>query len=385
MNGVERLFKYRGLNSLGALKSAIVESSPDIVVPCDDGVVFQLHGLYSGYPGLRNLIEKSLGAPEMYSTIQSRGALLATAAELGIRTPVTDTLSSEAYLEKWRMEDVTVLKADGTWGGSGVEIAHSHSEAVEAYRHLSRPKGLRVAWKRLFVNHDALALWFWRNRKEPSVTIQQFIPGHPANTMFVARDGEVLASVTVEAVASQGATGAATVARLIRNPEISQAARLLARKLRLNGFHGIDFVIEHETGAAYLIEMNPRTTQLGHLRLPGQGDLAGVFTAALTGNCICPPPASDCITADTIAFFPQAFSWNPRSPYLRHGYHDVPWEEPALVRELLQQPWPYRQPIARVYHYLRPLKKEYELHFGPSSQLEPEQDLASEGALVERR
>lgn len=382
MSGVERLFKYRRLDSLGALRSAIVDSCPDVVVPCDDGVVFQLHSLHARFPGLRGLIESSLGAPEMYPTIQSRGALLQTAAELGIRTPVTETLASEADLEKWRMEVATVLKADGTWGGSGVEIAHSYGDAVEAYRQLSRPKGAGFAWKRLLVNHDPLALWFRQNRKAPSVTIQQFIAGRPANTMFVARHGEVLASVTVEVISSQGATGAATVVRFIQNEEISQAARLLARRLMLSGFHGLDFVVEHGTGAAFLIEMNPRCTQPGHLRVQPQGDLAGVFTAALKG--ISAPPTNDGIASDTIAFFPQAFSWNPRSPYLRVGYHDVPWEEPALVRELLQEPWPYRQPLARAYHSLRPLRKDSEVQFDTALSTETTQTVPEE-AFADRR
>lgn len=218
-----------------------------------------------------------------------------------------------------------------------------------------------MAWKRFLINRDPFALWAWRRPEAPHVTVQQFIPGRPANTMFVCWQGEVLSTVTVEVVCAQGATGAANVVRLIQNEEIAEAARLVARRFMLNGFHGLDFVLEKGTGIPYLIELNPRCTQLGHLRLPFQGDLAGAFSAKLKGEDL--PPEDDPIGGDTVAFFPQAFSWNPRSPYLRHGYHDVPWEEPDLLRELLREPWPDRQLLARIYHRFRPPKQPAEVQF----------------------
>ncbi len=357
VSGVESLYPYRGQ----ALKKAIGASRPDIIVPCDDGVVWQLHGLHGSDPELRPLIEYSLGPPEMYPTIRSRGGVLQAAAELGVRIPATETLESEEAIGNWCNGTEGVLKRDGTWGGTGVEIASSTGDAIAAFQKLSRPMGAGVAWKRFLINRDPFALWAWRTPEEPHVTVQQFIPGRPANTMFACWQGEVLSIVTVEVVCAQGATGAATVVRLIQNEEIAEAARLVARRFMLNGFHGLDFVLEKGTGTPYLIELNPRCTQLGHLRLPSQGDLAGVFIAKLKGED--PPPEDDPITGDTVAFFPQAFSWNPRSPYLRHGYHDVPWEEPDLLRELLREPWPDRQLPARIYHYFRPPKQPVEVQF----------------------
>jgi len=223
--------------------------------------------------------------------------------------------------------------------------------------------GASVAWKRWLINRDPLALWSWRRRETPSVTIQQYIPGRPANTMFACWQGKILAIVTVEVITAQGATGAATVVHLIQNEEITRAATLLAEKFQLTGFHGLDFVLENKTGAAYLIELNPRSTQLGHLLLPGQGNLAGAIAARLLQKNITEPKSEDAIQGNTVAFFPQAFNWNPRSPFLRTGYHDVPWEEPALLRELLRPSWPERQLLHRIYHAIRPLKKLEEVKF----------------------
>jgi hypothetical protein len=81
-----------------------------------------------------------------------------------------------------------------------------------------------VAWKRCIVNRDPVALWSWRRRGVPSVTMQEFIQGRPANTMIACWQGEVLGIVSSEVLTSQGATGAALVVRLIQNREIEESA-----------------------------------------------------------------------------------------------------------------------------------------------------------------
>jgi hypothetical protein len=358
VSGIDDVYLYGSIDSIGSLKTAILQSKPDIIVPCDDGVVWQLHALHANSPELREMIEDSLGPAEMYETISSRGDLLNTAAALGIRIPLTTELRSKDDVSKWTLPS-GVLKLDGSWGGTGVEIADSPSAIAEAYEKLSRPKGAGFSWKRFLVNRDPLALWSWRNAGKPRITIQQFIPGRPANAMFACWKGEVIALVAVEVLNSQGATGSATVVQIIQHKEIMEAACKLAKRLSLNGFHGLDFILEKDTNDAYLIELNPRCTQLGHLRLAVQGDLAGAFTCRFREEE--PSSPQDPIKGDKIAFFPQAFLLNPKNPYLASGHHDVPWEEPALLRELLQGPWPDRQWPARVYHFFRPPKRPEDL------------------------
>ena len=85
------------------------------------------------------------------------------------------------------------------------------------------------------------------------------------------------------------------------------------------------------------------------------------MSAKLTSRVTREP--QDCIEGDTVAFFPQTFNWNPKSAYLKRGYHDVPWEEPALVRELLRDSWPERQWLTRIYHHFRPMRQHEEVKF----------------------
>jgi predicted ATP-grasp superfamily ATP-dependent carboligase len=347
---------YNALGSLRSLKAAILAEDPSLIIPCDDGVVWQLHELHANEPKLRPLIERSLGSPEAYPAIQKRGEILRVAGELGIRVPLTETVKSIEDLKGWCLDAPAVLKLDGTWGGEGVAIVHSQAEAIRGFRSTFGAAKIGVAWKRFLINRHPVALWFTRKRKSKSVTIQEFIPGRPATTMFACWDGEVLASITVEVLASQGATGSAIVVRLLKHDEIERAARLLARQFKLSGFHGLDFILEEGTGSAYMIELNPRATQLGHLSFYSHDDLAGVMAAKL-GEAIAYPVASQVrCQKDTVAFFPQAFKANPKSAYLTQAYHDVPWEEPALVRELLRDSWPDRQFLNRIFRNFRARK-----------------------------
>jgi predicted ATP-grasp superfamily ATP-dependent carboligase len=376
--GIAAFHRYRGLSSLRSLRQAIRAEQPDLIVPCNDGVVDQLHALHTQYPELRPLIERSLGQPEAYPVAASRARLLALAVELGIRVPLTQSVASEAELSAWNGQSA-VLKTDGSAGGEGVAIVHGQEQMADAYRRLSKPISAAMALKRFIVNRNPLVLWSWwkgRGRSGPQVVVQAFIEGRPANTMIACWQGKVLAAVTVEVLCSQGATGAATVVRVIWNDEIENASRRLAERLELNGFYGLDFMLEADHGdaaAAYLIEMNPRCTQLGHLQIADRGDLVAALLKASNErqeaqNQAQPDHAihGNPITGDTIAFFPQACLWNPHSPYLK-GYHDVPWEAPALLRELLLEEWPYRQWPARLYHRFSPPNRKLEMQFEPEA------------------
>jgi hypothetical protein len=94
-------------------------------------------------------------------------------------------------------------------------------------------------------------------------------------------------------------------------------------------------MLEKETGNAYLIEINARATQIGHLALGPGRDLPAALYAAVTGNMV--QPAPKLTEKDTIALFPQEWLRNPKSPFLESGYHDVPWEEPELVRTCIRK------------------------------------------------
>ena len=352
VHGIHQIHNLNELISRRSLEKALQQVGPDLVIPCDDRSVAQLHELHGLRPRLRPLIERSLGEPHGFEVVESRGKLLKTAQELDIRVARTRVVTSAAQTADCYAcgTPTALLKMDGSSGGEGVQFVRSAPEAAAAFRRMKSATGIAVAIKRLIINRDPLALWSWRRRRHIDTTLQEFIPGTPANIMVACWQGEILAELSVQVLASQGPTGASLVVQVIDNPQLSSAAALLARRLRMSGFFGLDFILEQGTGAAYLIEMNPRCTQLGHLQRP-DGDLAGALCAALLARER--PRAKTPILENKIAFFPQALLWGARPASLGRIHHDVPWEQRRLVKALIQEPWPERQWRARLYHLFR--------------------------------
>lgn len=355
VGGLERVDTYAAGRSLASLRRGLQRASFDLIVPCDDGVVAQLHALHQQDSSLRGLIECSLGDPSHYALLRSRFRFLALARELGIDVPLTVRVGNpdEAATALAAVPDV-VMKVDGLSGGNGVRVCRSVGERVAAWQELSTPCTPMTACKRLLIDRNALALW-QRSHRRPDVTLQPFIPGRPANSMMACRQGRVLGIVSVEVLAAESSTGAATVVRRIHEPALAEIAERLAARLGLAGFFGLDYIIETDGGRPVLIEINPRSTQLGHLDFEDQGSLVGLLMARLRGGVSTPKP----IGSDrSIAFFPQALLTGALSgASVDVCHHDVPWSEPQLMRELLLPPWPQRRWAARLYHRLRPLRR----------------------------
>jgi carbamoylphosphate synthase large subunit len=362
---VRTRFPYGAIDPIGSLAKAIASADPDIIVPCDDRAVGHLHELHAsaageGASGAKNcaLIERSLGAPASYAIVASRFKLLTCAREEGIRTPDTSLVTNpEDLIQGHRGIALPwVLKTDGSWGGHGVRIVYNREQADRFFAVVAPSLATVRFLKRLIVNRDPYWFRTWRQQTKPAVIAQSHIAGRPANCAVACWKGELLAGLAVEVMAAQGATGSATVVRAVENPEMILAAKRLARRLNLSGFFGLDFMIEDGSRDVYLIEMNPRCTPLSHLSLGPGRDLIAALTAQITGAPLRESPA---VTQnDEIAYFPQAWRWNPSSEFLKTSFCDVPWEEPDLVQELLKMPWPDRSILARLSNHLRRLRFE---------------------------
>jgi hypothetical protein len=184
--------------------------------------------------------------------------------------------------------------------------------------------------KRAVMDQDINLVLPWLQRRRPVVNIQKMVIGHDATMAVACWRGRVVAALSFDVVHVWEARGPASVLRLKENPEMEQAAARMVERLGLSGLYGFDFMIEDETNAAYLIEMNPRATQSCHLTLGPGRDIPAALWSAVTGN---PLPETPSITSkETIALFPQEWQRNPVSPFLVTAYHDVPWTEPELVR-----------------------------------------------------
>ncbi|MCR4346437.1 MAG: ATP-grasp domain-containing protein [Sulfuricaulis sp.] len=361
VRAIQRIYPYSVLKPLVSLRAAIESSAPDLVVPCDDDAAAHLHQLYerAGETGfsanaLRVLIARSLGAPEACALATARGKLMALAAEERVRIPETTVVVTPSELTAWLAQHgfPAVIKLDSTWGGQGVSIVRDHEEAEHAFGIMTSRPSMVNGVARMLLERDPTFLL--NSLKEPrrTITLQDFIPGSPANRAVACWQGQVLAGISVEAIRTQHPTGPATVVRVIENPEMSEAVKRLVRRLGISGLWGVDFILEALTGAAYLIEVNPRATPICHLPLGAGHNLPAALYTQLTGTPPLAPPAMT--DHDVIAMFPGEWHRDPASSYLRTAYHDVPWCEPGLIQDCLDRPWSERGLIARLRARMRP-------------------------------
>jgi hypothetical protein len=340
LSGVRKVYLYRSLTAQRSFADAIRATNPDLIVPGDDLATRHLHQMYEcelrrGPSGraICELIARSLGSPASFPVVYARTAFIELAREAKVRAPQTEEIASLSGLKQWtvRVGFPTVLKANGTSGGEGVRVVHNFEEAERAFRALQAPPLFLRALKRAVVNRDKTLLWPSLLRQRSVVNAQEYVPGREATSAIACWRGEVLASLHFEVVHKRDAAGPSSVLRLIENAEMSATTETMIKRLNLSGLHGFDFMLEAHTGNAYLIEINPRATQVGHLTLGAGRDLPAAMYAVLSGAPI--RPAQKLTENDTIALFPQEWTRDPMSPFLKSAYHDVPWEEPGLLRD----------------------------------------------------
>jgi hypothetical protein len=340
-------FAQSAFAPLPALARAIEASGADVIVPGDDRAVAHLHRLHrAGTDAERRLIEASLGDPAHYPTTSSRVAVLRAAREAGLAVPLDAPIGRLADIRAWAasVRAPWVMKMDGAWSGAGVRIVDDLHQAERTWRQLRRGTRLHVALKRCLVNRDPFWLADRAQGRVRAVSVQAYVPGRPGNLALFCRQGEVLAAAVCDVEASWGPTGPSTIVRIVDRPALVSAAGRLARDLGLNGFIGIDYVIE-PGGRLVMIELNPRATSLCNLPLGPGRDLVAAAASCWTGRPVAAPAAP---STDLVAHFPLCQHWSADDPRLPACYQDIPVEQPALVEAMLAPAWPERSLPARL-------------------------------------
>jgi hypothetical protein len=341
IRSLKQIYTYKPLARIRSLREALIGCVPDLIVPCDDRAVVLLHRLYwqtdpsSTGLKIRAVIKRSLGRPDAYRIVSTRSALPGIATLVGIRIPATELVSDLASVKRWFAEHTgaVVLKSDHSWGGWGVRIAQSLDQVERAFRSITGWRRFALAVKLLCRGRDPE--WFLQlvRGHRPALTVQRFIRGRPANCSVACWNGEVLAGIAVEALVTKGITDSATVVRVIDNHEMMDMAASLVRHVGATGIFGFDFILEEGTGLAFLLEINPRATQISHLAVDTACSLPAAICAKMLGKPIGSSPTMP--EQLTVAFFPQELRRDPTGSFLEGAYHDVPSEEPALVAAFL--------------------------------------------------
>lgn len=342
---VERLGRTRS-EALRTIRHTVERHSPDLLVPADEPAIDLLRVLYEralrgrgAKPDrMAKLIEASLGAPSSFVFARKKSLFVSLARDEGLSVPrteiVRDLRQLAACMATARFP--LVIKRDETSGGEGVRIVANEAEARRTFLDLRARSGRVFALRQVVRKLDLAYLQHFR-RARPTITVQDYIEGRPANRAVVCDRGQVLAGLSVEVLQSSQSTGPATVVRVIDSPEMASAAAHIVRRLGLSGFVGFDFMLETASGRAYLIEMNQRPTQICHLALNASSDMIGALARGLSAAVR--HRATPNISSRTVALFPQESWRDPASGFLESAHHDVPWQEPEFIAA-------YRQPVA---------------------------------------
>jgi hypothetical protein len=332
---------YGHLRPQSSLLRSILRIGPSLVVPGDERVIAEMVSLCNRRlarfgPGddVVRILRASLGKVDSYGVLMQRARFIAEAGALGIRVPATREIPSAQALAELAKEIPfpVVIKLDGTSGGSGTVVVRDAKDALVKFQMLrSLRRRMEKKLGSALRGEGSVVAGFgeWRT---PVLNLQAHVQGRSVTTAFACWEGRLIGAIHAEVVQEAWANGPATVIRLISDPEMEANAELIASRFGLSGLHGLDYMRD-SSGRLWLIEINPRLTQIAHLALGPGRDLAAALLACATGQPVAPRPVK--IDSDLVALFPQEWLRDRNSDYLRTAYHNVPSNNPDFVRAVL--------------------------------------------------
>jgi hypothetical protein len=308
-----RLHLYSSLAPMDCLNQAIAAAKPDLVVPCDD-------------------LAARLVAQARDEPLPGRLEFLSRAAKAGAPIAATQEIRQaedlESAIEKLGLP--LVLKLDHSWGGEGVLIAASRQEAMAGFRRFGRQSRLRDLLRVLRGRGTHFLTQALYPVSSP-ISGQSFVTGTAATSSLACWRGKVVASHHFDVRVSTTPTSPASVIAISDCPQMAAAAETVARTFNLSGLFGLDYIRDGR-GQVHLLEMNRRATPTMHLAL--EQDLAASLLRSAGLSASFRPAVTD---KKHIALFPREWLRDPASPWLTRAYHDVPWDDPEVMRACVQE------------------------------------------------
>ncbi|HEY0837487.1 MAG TPA: ATP-grasp domain-containing protein [Azospirillum sp.] len=299
------------------------------VVPGDEPTIRLLHGFLQRPPADADDTDRavladlaaSLGDPDMHDAVSRKSYLCALSDNAARRFPPQAAVdhTTNVFALADRIGYPLVLKKDFSAGGTGVfEIGSV--EALEDF----------VARSNAFLRHGRRDA---RPHAGQTGVVQRLLSGRSASVSLVAMRGRVVAAFAYAKVAGGPARmGGTSVAGALQRPDLIEAARDLTAHFGFTGFAGVDFLLDNQTDEAYVLEFNARPTLTSHLGHLFGADLCAALAAALSNR---PPPAPG-KALPLVSLFPSEWQRDPASRYLAEAHHDVPWDDPALLKALFE-------------------------------------------------
>lgn len=314
-----RIHAWDAWMPIASLRGVLRGGRFGLIVPCDDlaaGMIARETG--ATVPGRAEFLVRARGA--------GAPALEALALE--------DDIALEHALARFGLP--LVLKSDDSWGGEGVAVCATRDEARAAFQRLKHRSRLRDMARAL----RGRGRHFLTRALHPTsarLTAQRFAQGVPATSSIACWQGEVVGALHFDVLLTTTATSPASVLRQSDCPQMQASARTVAKLFNLSGLFGLDYVRD-AAGRVHLLEMNARATPTMHLAL-GHDLPAALMTAARLPARPRPPVTDKA----EIALFPREWLRDPASDWLKTAWHDVPWDDPAVVKACAAQAPPARR------------------------------------------
>ena len=309
------------------LAGAMRRIEPLLVLPGDDVTLRMLMWLVLDPPQqlrtellaeLTDLVVRSLGDPAFYAASVDKAALARQAAAAGVPVPPGDAVDDERAavdVAEALGYPVIVRPTVGT-ASSGVVRCRDAAGVRRAMRELPQTVG-------------------WIPPGAARALVQRMLTGRHANHPAVAWQGRELAGFTRVAVRQFPEGGPSSVARYTPNPGIAAANARLLGAIGLTGFASTEYLIDDDTGVPHLIEINRRMTPATHTGPRVGVDIASALAAACANRPWNGPTDAPEGTDLTLALFPQEWLRDRASPFLSTCANDAPWDDPALLRAML--------------------------------------------------
>lgn len=312
---------------IDAFAVAVQDSSPRLVLPCDDTALRLMMLLALSPPPmmqptlhvrLATLIADSLGDPGFFRASIDKTLIGPAAAALGVLVPASTVIGSLDTAEPFIALHgfPLVLKCSHSTAGEGVALCADRSEL-----------------RREFTRLVAIPSLDFGDVSVGRVVLQEFVPGTIYFYTAVAWRGRLVSGVAVKKIEGERKGPTSTV-RYFRSPQMHEATACIARGFGLTGIFSPEFIVDNRTGKLYMLEVNRRISHGTHRGESINVDAAAALFAAMHGT---DPPRDQLDPGEEhfCAHFPQEWIRDADSPHLRRFPVDVPWDEPELARALV--------------------------------------------------
>jgi hypothetical protein len=296
-------------NSIASILDSLAkEFNPSILLAGDD-IAFQLICKFindqNGSEKARELLAKSFPGIEQLNTFATESMFIKNYASFKCIPPpsiIHPTLNDIFnFINKYDFP--VALKEDGCWAGNGVTICNSIENIESKFNSIENKPFL----------------------------IQKVIDGVSSQVGLSGIYGEVSGYFSFKKIEHTKKNGPASVIEFLSHKPMLETAKAIYKQSCFTGFCGIDFIIDKKN-KAWLLELNPRIMPSSHLGEVFGFDLVSSFISALKGQHYSKNLNR---RADRIALFPNELLRNPRSHHLTYSYHDVPWDDPGVLKTII--------------------------------------------------